>query len=404
MSRSRILVVSERYWPDGGGGELATHSIVRVLGREFEVKVVTGSRNPFKSPGVEYIYEPLLSRWEKPVLWFNSLRLIRTRRFEEVLRKSDVVYIPRFAFPVIPYAKSIGKEVVVHLHDYIPISYTATILAPYEEHKHRITRNDIMLECAKGLKYCVGVSLLWWLPKLARNWISQADKVVCVSRRQANIILDQMPELRSKIKVMYNPPPPELINREQAKNLSEVPTFLYLGGDSYIKGFHILLQVLRELGESNIRARFILAGSYQSGNFTLLRKLGEKYRSLEINVKGKIGYEEVLDLHSQAWALLFPSISEEPFPNVVVEAALLGTILIAAKVGGVIEVLEGTTASTFMFTSSKVYELIENIKRIFSLSISEIGVLGYRLKEEVLKKLNPSKSEKNILEVFANTI
>jgi len=269
---------------------------------------------------------------------------------------------------------------------------------------HRITRDDIMLECTNGLKYCVGVGLLWWLPKLARNWISQADKVVCVSRRQANIILDQMPELRSKIKVMYNPPPPELINREQAKNLSEVLTFLYLGGDSYIKGFHILLQALRELGESNIRARFILAGSYQSGNLTLLKKLGEKYRSLEINVKGKIGYEEVLDLHNQAWALLFPSISEKSFPNVVVEATLPGTILIAAKVGGVIKIVEGTTASTFMFTPSKVYELIENIKKIFSLSISEIGVLGYRLKEEVLKKLNLSKLEENVLEVFASTI
>jgi len=40
----------------------------------------------------------------------------------------------------------------------------------------------------KGLKYCMGVNLLWWLPRLARRWASPADNVICVSRRQAEII------------------------------------------------------------------------------------------------------------------------------------------------------------------------------------------------------------------------
>ena len=47
-----------------------------------------------------------------------------------MLYESDVVYIPRLAFPVIPYAKALGKTVIVHLHDYIPVSYSAAILAP----------------------------------------------------------------------------------------------------------------------------------------------------------------------------------------------------------------------------------------------------------------------------------
>jgi len=162
-------------------------------------------RNPSKLPSVRYVYEPLLSKREKPVLWLNTVKLVHTQRFQKLLRESDVVYIPRFAFPIISYAKKLGKKVVVHLHGYIPISYTATVLAPYEEHKHRITLDDIRLECMKSLKHCVGVSLLWWLPKLARKWVSQADKVICVSRRQAEIIADQAPELRDKIEVVYNP-------------------------------------------------------------------------------------------------------------------------------------------------------------------------------------------------------
>jgi len=403
MSRSRILVVSERYWPDGGGGELATHSIVRVLGREFEVKVVTGSRNPFKSPGVEYIYEPLLSRWEKPALWFNSLRLIRTRRFEEILRKSDVVYIPRFAFPVIPYAKSIGKEVVVHLHGYIPISYTATILAPYEEHKRRIIREDIVLECLKGPKYCVGANLLWWLPRLARRWILQADRIVCVSRRQAEIVLDRIPELENKIEVVYNPLPSELVNAKPVKELEDTPTFLYVGGDSYVKGFPILLQALKELGKQGVKARFILTGTYNPSSIKLLKRLSETCK-LEIQVMGRVKYRDIIELHKQVWALVFPSILEETFGYAVLEAALLGTIPIASRVGGVVEILDNTTASTFMFMPCKVDELIKKVKYVYSLSTSEVKILGYRLREEVLKRFNPIKLEKEVLRVFVDVI
>jgi len=142
-----ILVVAERYWPDGGGGELATHLVVSVLKKGFDVTVVTGTGSPSRVPGVGYVYEPLLARREKPALWLSVLRLASTRRFRELLSESDVVYVPRFALPIIPYAKRLGKEVVVHLHDYIPVSYTATIPAPYEERRHRIIRDDIELEC-----------------------------------------------------------------------------------------------------------------------------------------------------------------------------------------------------------------------------------------------------------------
>jgi len=145
VNRLRILVVSERFWPNGSGGELATHLIVDILRKEFEVVVVTGSRNPYRLPGVEFVYEPLLLRWEKPVFWFNTLGLVRTERFRKLIRECDIVYVPRIAFPIIPYAKQMGKKVVVHLHDYIPVSYTAVVLAPYEKHRHSITRDNISL-------------------------------------------------------------------------------------------------------------------------------------------------------------------------------------------------------------------------------------------------------------------
>jgi len=399
---SSVLVVTERCWPDGGGGELATHLILDILRKRFDVAVVTGTANPSRLPGVRYVYEPLLSKWEKPILWLNTLRFVHIQRFQKLLRESGVVYIPRFAFPIIPYAKKLGKKVVVHLHDYIPISYTATVLAPYEEHKHHITLDDIRLECMKSYKHCIGASLLWWLPKLARKWISQADKIICVSRRQAEIIADQAPGLRDKIEVVYNPLPPETINAEPRKELDNTPTFLYVGGDSYVKGFHILLQALSKLGKQGVKARFILTNRYSPRSLEILKQLSDKYGNLEIQVLGRIEYSRLIELHRKAWALLFPSIWEEPSPYAVVEAMALGTIPIASKVGGIPELFDDAILGSFMFMPQNSSELIEVIKRLSMFSPNEMQSLSHKLRNIALKKFNVNDISRKIVQIFSS--
>jgi len=396
----RVLVLSELFWPDGGGAELATYLITDMLRKVFDVTVVTGSRKPALLPNVRYVFEPLLSRREKFVLWLNTLRLTKTGRFEKLLRETDILYVPRLAFPAIPHAKKMDKEVIVHLHDYIPVSYSAAVLAPYEEHKHRITRDDIALECGKGVKYCVGAGLLWWLPKLARRWVAQADRVVCVSRRQAEIVSSLVPELGSKVEVAYNPPPPKLLSRSVSKDLDDTPTLLYVGGDRYVKGFHILLQALEELGRRRVRARFILTGSYSYGSLKKLKTLERKYENLKIGVLGRSSYEEVLNLHRHAWASIFPSIWEEPLPYAVVEAMLAGTIPIASKVGGITEIVEGTPAEEYMFTVGNPEELAERIERVSSLSRSQLIEDCYELREITLKRFNEDYIRQSLLNIL----
>jgi glycosyltransferase involved in cell wall biosynthesis len=398
---TRILAICEHYWPKGGGGELATHLILDILRKRFDVTVVTSTRNPSRLSGIKYIYEPLLSKQKKPILWLNTLRFVHSQRFQKLLRESDVVYIPRFAFPIIPYAKKLGKKVVVHLHDYILISYTAIVLAPYEEHKHRITLDDTMLECMKSLRHCAGVSLLWWLPKLARKWVSQTDKIICVSRRQAEIIANQAPELRDKIEVVYNPLPPEIINAEPRKELDDTPTFLYVGGDSYIKGFHILIQTLNKLGKQGVKARFILTNRYSPRSLEILKQLSDKYKNLEIQVLGRIEYSKLIELHRKTWALLFPSIWEEPLPYAIIEASLLSTIPIASKVGGVLELFAGSPASDFLFAPGNVEELTDKVLQLINNKNTDvIRELGYDIRDHIAKVFNLRTIESKILRVF----
>ena len=384
----RVLVVSERYWPDGSGGELATHLIVGLLRDAFDVTVVTGSRNVARHENVRYVYEPLLSRREKPILWLNVGRLVGKDRFRRLLREVDIVYVPRFSFPLIPYARSMGKRVVVHLHDYIPISYTATILAPYEEHKDRVARDDIRLECMKGVKYCVASLALWWLPKLARRWIAQADKVICVSKRQANIVLDALPELKGRVEVVYNPLPAEVISANPAKEPSEIPTFLYVGGDSYIKGFDILLQTVRILDGKGVKAKLILTNRYGNKAKDRIQSLKQKLNHIFIEVVGRIGYRKLVEIHRYAWALLFPSIWEETFGYAVAEAMALGTIPVAFRVGGVLELISSTRAKDFLIKPSSSEALIKAIMKLVLLTPDQIKKLGHELRQHILNVIS----------------
>jgi len=124
------------------------------------------------------------------------------------------------------------------------------------------------------------------------------------------------------------------------KKPSETPTLLYVGGDSYLKGFPIALWALSKL-RHNYKA--YITGHVSAKWAKYINKLGGK-----VTLLGRIPYSDALKLHVQAWALLFPSIWEEPLPYAVVEALAAGTIPVAFAVGGVPEVVEGTAAKRFL--------------------------------------------------------
>jgi glycosyltransferase involved in cell wall biosynthesis len=392
-----ILVVSERYWPDGSGGELATHLIIDLLRKEktLEITVITGSKYPTELPGVRYVYEPSLSMASRPLLWLNVNRLIRRKEFRKILQESDIVYVPGFMFPIIPYVKSMDKRVIVHLHGYAPVSYTSVILAPYEEHKHKIAHNNIRLECMRNAKHCISAGLLWWLPVLIRKWVSQADKIICVSKRQADIITDLAPELASKIEVAYNPLPPEFINNSINKKIDDIPTFLYTGGNAYIKGFHIVMPIIKGWRS---KARFILTGINNREIINALSKLNDKDRKIEIYPR--LNRDKVIKLHNRSWAFLFPSIVEETFGYAVIEAALSKTVPIAFRVGGVGEVVKETVMENFVTNVYDVNQFVKKMAFISRLSSGEVIALGDRIRDNVLRKFDMEVIRNRLIKIF----
>jgi glycosyltransferase involved in cell wall biosynthesis len=154
--------------------------------------------------------------------------------------------------------------VVVHLHNFQPLAYTSVLLAGREPGAaqdflvERMEHGSLLRAAAAGLGHYANraVGLLA---------LRRADAVVCVSRRQRDILLKHIPELKGKIAVIYNPPPPL---PGAGKELGGEPVFVYAGGSSYVKGFHVLLELLRKAAKGGVcrSCRFyVVAGRGSEG-------------------------------------------------------------------------------------------------------------------------------------------
>jgi len=377
------------------GGILASHLIARLLqDMGFRLTVVHGTREPVRINGVRYVYSSLLSVRDKHRLWLNCSILARKHWFRKLISSSNVVYIPRYCYPLIPVAKRLGKRVVVHLHDYQPVSYNSIVFSE----RARSGVNTVSFEVLEHGSIARALFAGFTSPvnRLCRVWLRDVDAIICVSMKQAELISELAPELAEKLKVVYNPLPNIPLVE---KNLGD-STFLYLGGDSYVKGFPIFLRASQEVLKRNLNVKFLLAGAFKDVNRLIIEKLNGSFKRA-YNLLGYLKYEKVSKLHSISHALLFPSICEEPLPYAVLEAMLTGTIPIASEVGGVPEIVGGTLAERFMFKPRDVDGLIDRMEALLAMSSSDVMNVGLKLREAVLRRFSIEDTKKRLLEVFS---
>jgi glycosyltransferase involved in cell wall biosynthesis len=400
----KILVFTKLYWPEGGGAELATHLVVGLLSRHFDISVVSGTARPEPAVlrQVRYLqWNALRSRY-KPDEW---LRLLAgARHVWRLLERADVVYIPSHTLMPLAIAAKLAKpsiKVVLHLHNYQALTFTSVILADQEP--NMITDVTVELREHKSLVKSVLTGFGHYLNFLNSYALRYADKVICVSRRQYEIMTYHLPWLRNKAVIIYNPPPnlPSI-----AKKVDETPLFVYPGGGSYVKGFHIFLKLLTKIllkKNSELRIFVTYGRDVAFPERLVLEKLSRKIYD-HLVVLGRLPYSEYLKLHERAWGLLFPSIWEEPLPYAVVESALLGTVPVASRVGGVPEVVEGTPAEEYLFAPGSAEELAEKVEMLASQPRERALEVGAKLRERALKLFDAEKIGNDIIGLFESLL
>jgi glycosyltransferase involved in cell wall biosynthesis len=233
-----------------------------------------------------------------------------------------------------------------------------------------------------------------------RIWLEKADTIIVVSKKQHEILSSTLPSLSRKLRVIYNPPPEINIER---KELTDRPRFLYLGGDSYIKGFQVLVEALYKICTKSTLSRsidFILANKYSPRNLSVLNKIAKLCRhDHRINVVGQVSHDGSINLMRSSWGLLFPSLSEEPLGYAVVEALATGTIPIASMLGGTEEIIP-IEFRKYLLIRPAARELIEKIEKVSSLQKNDIEELGYKLREHVKRILNIEAIKREFIRVF----
>jgi glycosyltransferase involved in cell wall biosynthesis len=393
-----VLTVSELFWPEGGGAELATYLTLQILAKHgFSVTVVTGTKNPVKIPNVKYYTTPMLRSANRLTRWTLMEVLSTTTFFKQLLKNHDILYIPQAAYPLIPVAKKMNRRVIVHLHNYMPIRYTGVkyyFEPDVVDHAYEI---KLALFHERRVQKSLLRTLLMPLSYLAyiksKSWIAQADKIICVSHRQAELVTKNMPQLRNKVDVIYNPPPPEFANTDlpPKKRLGDEKVLLYLGGSSYIKGFHLILKAINKVSKK-CKVKLVMAKVYD-----------RKLPSHIYVVYSDLPHREVINLYSEAYALLFPSVVEEPLPYVLVESMLTGTIPIAARVGGVPEITKGTLAKHYTFTPGDVDDMVDKIDTLLAQPKEHIIDIGLKLKEHASKLFNIDQIKNKLLSAFGKS-
>jgi glycosyltransferase involved in cell wall biosynthesis len=320
----------------------------------------------------------------KPLESVNHLFLNSAIRSS--IEKADTIYV-HSPLPMAILAKKMHPEakVIVHLHNFQPVSYTSVVF--HDENVGGDFARSIRLELLenRSLSRALLSGTLSWINIVNRIALSYADKIICVSNKQAEILKKRVEGVSEKIEVIYNPIPS---SEKTEKAPAERPTMLYLGGESHIKGFHVMLAALWRLHlESD---EIICAGNFKNSYPD----------SLPAKIVGRIDHATVHKLYTKTWAVLAPSIVEEPMPYAIVEAMATGTIPVASRVGGVPELVQGTYAEKTLFTPGDVDEFVDKIRGVLSLSREEIVEIGMQLKNATAREFDEETIRRHLLRVF----
>lgn len=385
----KICLVNNFYYPDQcGGAEMSVKVLAETLvksgydvfvittGPQDKVEVVDGVR--IYRISIVNIYNLHYYGWANKFLNFlwhaiDTCNYPTALKIGKILRSEspNIVHtnnLKGISAAVWPCAKRLGLKVVHTLRDYY-------LLCP----KGTMFSNGV--NCSSPCVVCSAYNIG------RRALSSYVDAVV----GNSNFILQHhlkhgfFPRVQSHVCFNgYNstleelPPPPS----------GAAFTIGYIGRIGPFKGIELLLEAFCSLEESS--ATLHLAGVGEQAYETALRK---RYSSPFIIFEGFIKPEDLLN---RIDVLVVPSLWHEPLPRVIFEAYAFGVPTIAARRGGIPEIVEHETTG-LLFDPSETGSLVKAIHRLMDSDFRK------PMREAALRKYSEFKPERivaNYLDIY----
>lgn len=180
--------------------------------------------------------------------------------------------------------------------------------------------------------------------------------------------------------------------------------------DYPLKGFHYLLQAMKEILQVFPDATVAVAGNSVMGVNGIASRMkipayGKYLRRLEkenglqgkIRVLGRLGEEEMKQAYLNCHVFVCPS-SVENSPNSVAEAQLLGVPVAASRAGGIPSVAEDGVGG-LLFEKGNVKELAEIVLKLFS-SDEAARELSRRERKMASEKYDGEQNFGRLLEIY----
>lgn len=391
----KILALLSSLWPNGSGGELASHlyfSMLTNIGFDVFVVVPTSNANYDVSKySFKVIYIPKLGYGKHSLYAPGPL-------ISKLVKSVDVVYFASCCWDLIPFVKAKNKPVVIHLHSYDPVCpvgslYNFVYGTTCSFEKRSCIRCVYLYERGHFRPFWRAISstaLNGIADKRFAKYLRYADALIFVSNAHRKLFLRHLRHILGgslpRHYVIYNPLPEISYSPPREFNVG------YFGGLSPLKGFHALLMSWVKVYHNyrDVKLYATKMGSLAGSDFL---------RGINVYAYDKLNLEDLEKLYSNISIVVFPSVWQEPLPYVVVEAMLRGRILVGSNVGGVPEIV-GVAPGAMLVPPGDFERLADGLEWALSLDREEAVELGLRNREHLLRRFDSKRSVRELVKVF----
>lgn len=369
--------------------------------------------------------ENKLSRWSRYFICEVDYENGKTSLWGKISSASKIIYNFQAQKNLEKSIKEFKPE-VVHLHN-IYHQLSPAIIKTLDKHKIPIvmTLHDYKLICpnynllvrgkiwekSKPDKYykcfldrCVKdsylKSLVCAIEAYLHKWLKIYDKIdIFISPSQ--FLINKFREFGFKKKIVYLPNPLSLdIGAAGYKNdLLEEKYILYFGRLSEEKGVDDLIEAYSRL-ITNYKLVIVGQGS---GKEQLLKTVKNKNLKSKVIFVGRKQGNDLWNLVRGAEFAVMPSRWYENAPYNVIEAMALTKIVVCAKIGGLLEIVDDGK-NGFLFKAGSVADLVKTMNYLINLDGKVKRKIGEQAAASIKQKNNKEIYYKNLIKIYEKVI
>ncbi len=173
-----------------------------------------------------------------------------------------------------------------------------------------------------------------------------------------------------------------------------------IGRSHWKKGYSFALDAMRQLKDKNIDFKYTIIGA--ANNEELLFQRNQLDLEQEVVFKNNVPFNEVKQIIRKADVLLLPSV-EEGIANVVLEAMLLGTLVLTTNCGGMEEVVVNNE-NGFIVPVRNPEAIAETLIKITGTKAKELNRLIENAYETVANQHSEEKMVEDMKALYSHVL